>query len=138
MHKAYALSKVAEQNKKELELEIEKSEKILLNVMPASVLARLKDDKTIFDSVKEASVMFIHISNFETLKKTTNLNTLLKELNMLFSKLDEMTEYHQCEKIKSIGSSFLVVSGCPRPTRNHALYCAQLALVSIFFNFLHD
>lgn len=126
---SYVMETIATQKAKQLSVEKEKSEKLLRHVMPASILEKMKTNINFYDSISEASVMFVHVANFEELRKTMKFHRLLEYVNRVYSKLDDLVEEYQCEKIKTIGSKYLLVSGCPQPIKYHAQNCALLALV---------
>ncbi len=106
---------------KKLEEEKEKSDRLLLNVLPAKVADELKEtgksDPQMFEDV---TVFFSDIIDFTKHSCGMNPKELLNELNDLVTKFDEIMESHGCERIKTIGDAYLAVCGIPEPNSNHA------------------
>lgn len=112
-----------------LQAEQEKSERLLLNILPASIAARLKDEQsTIADHFDEVSVLFADIVGFTELSSRMSPTQLVKILNHIFSSFDNLVERHGLEKIKTIGDAYMVVAGLPTPHPEHVKHIANLAL----------
>ena len=106
-----------------------KSERLLLNILPAPIAHELKDqERTIADSFAEVTVMFADIVGFTELASQTEPIELVEILNVIFSEFDQLTEEHGLEKIKTIGDAYMVVGGLPEPKPNHAEAIANMAL----------
>lgn len=115
--------------RKELELAQEKSEKLLLNILPQSIADRLKQQSsTIADSFSEVTVLFADIVGFTELSAKISPIELVKLLNQIFSMFDGLAEKHQLEKIKTIGDAYLVVAGLPNHRVDRAEAIANMAL----------
>jgi len=113
----------------EIQREREKSEKLLLNILPAAVAARLKQTQDIIaDNFDDVSVMFMDIVNFTPLSAHMKPAEIVKLLNSVFSTLDELVDKHELEKIKTIGDSYMVVGGLTIPCGNHIEKIAMMAL----------
>lgn len=98
-----------------LRSEQEKSEGLLLNVLPANIAERLKQsNETIADGFPEVTVMFADIVGFTELASEMRPNELFKILNRVFSHFDELAEAHGLEKIKTIGDAYMVAGGLTR------------------------
>ncbi len=114
---------------KRLRKEQEKSDFLLLNILPESVAARLKQNQnTIADYFDDATVLFSDIVNFSRLSHIYSPGELVEFLNEIFSIFDELARMHGVEKIKTIGDSYMVAGGIPVPTRYHAEAVAEMAL----------
>lgn len=112
-----------------IQAERDKSEKLLLNILPASIVERLKSQsETIADSVSQASVIFADIVGFTQLSARISAIQLVQILNDIFCTFDILAELHHLEKIKTIGDAYMVVGGVPNPTPDHAYNCAEMAL----------
>jgi len=112
-----------------LEMEKEKSERLLLNILPQPIADRLKQgERHIADRFAEVTVLFADIVDFSTLANETDPEDLVTLLNELFSRFDRLAERHSLEKIKTIGDSYLVVGGLPLPRADHAEAVAEMAL----------
>lgn len=114
---------------KQLQAEQEKSERLLLNVLPKPIADRLKQgQQTIADNFSEVTVLFADIVGFTELSAALTPTELVELLNQIFSKFDYLVEQHGLEKIKTIGDSYLVVGGLPTPRPDHAEAIANLAV----------
>ncbi|MCB0193443.1 MAG: adenylate/guanylate cyclase domain-containing response regulator, partial [Anaerolineae bacterium] len=112
-----------------LQIEQEKSERLLLNILPKPIADRLKQGQhTIADSFNDVTVLFADIVGFTTLSSHIPPTELVNILNEIFSKLDHLTEKHNLEKIKTIGDAYMVVGGLPTPRADHAQAIADMAL----------
>lgn len=115
--------------KEQLEIEHQKSESLLLNILPESIAERLKSgEKTIAESFDDVSVMFVDLVGFTPLSMTTPPAQLITMLNQLFSIFDDIADKHGLEKIKTIGDSYMAVSGLPIAQPDHADRIARAAL----------
>lgn len=114
---------------KQLREEQEKSERLLLNILPKPIALRLKEGwNTIADSFAEVTVLFADIVDFTKLSGQISPTDLVNMLNEIFSAFDQLAEKHGIEKIKTIGDAYMVVSGVPLPQPNHAVSIAEMAL----------
>lgn len=114
---------------KQLEAEREKSERLLLSILPKPIAEKLKQNHhTIADSFPEATVLFADIVNFTELALTRSPIELVNLLNQIFSAFDQLAEYHGLEKIKTIGDAYMVVGGLPVIREDHAEAIAEMAL----------
>ena len=112
-----------------LELEQARSEKLLLNILPAPIAKRLKDnDMRIADHYDSVTVMFADLINFTQMSEKMTPNQLIELLSQVFVKFDELAEKYQVEKIKTIGDSYMVISGAPIVCNDHAERIANMAL----------
>lgn len=112
-----------------LAVERQKSERLLLNVLPAEIAERLKQSpEVIADSFAEVTVVFADIVDFTPLATTLPPQILVRLLNAVFSAFDALAETHGLEKIKTIGDAYMVVAGLPEPRPDHAEVAAQMAL----------
>src|SRR4029077_1461259 len=106
-----------------------KSERLLLNVLPRSIAARLKQgEKMIADHFPDATVLFADLVGFTPLSRHMPPQELVDLLNDIFSRFDEMASELGLEKIKTIGDAYMVVAGVPEPRSDHAAAAAELAL----------
>lgn len=113
----------------QLALERERAEKLLLNILPAPIAARLKDgEQVIADHFEEVTVLFVDIENFTPLASSMPPDRLVDMLNGIFSVFDAIVEKHGLEKIKTMGDAYMAVGGLPIPSREHAEAVANAAL----------
>ena len=112
-----------------LEREQQKSEQLLLNVLPPSIATLLKGNHGIIATHhREASIMFADIADFTLLSATLPPGEVVEMLNGVFTKFDQLTEKRGLEKIKTIGDSYMVAAGVPEARLDHAEVLAELAL----------
>jgi class 3 adenylate cyclase len=109
-----------------LQVEQERSEKLLLNILPAPVAQRLKNsEQTIADGFADATVMFADIVNFTQVAENMTPSQVFAMLNAIFSAFDDLAERHGLEKIKTIGDAYMVAGGIN--TTASADYTAAIA-----------
>ena len=95
-----------------LRIEQDKSEALLLNILPAPIARRLKESQDIIaDGFADVTVMFADIIDFTRLSEELPPKAMVELLNTIFSKFDSMAEFHRLEKIKTIGDAYLVAGG---------------------------
>jgi len=114
---------------REIQLEREKSERLLLNVLPAPIAERLKRDQGIIaDSFDDVSVMFVDIVDFTPLASQMPPVEMVAMLNAVFSTIDTLVDRYGLEKVKTSGDSYLVVGSLPVPRSDHLEAMADIAL----------
>ncbi|MCW7497453.1 adenylate/guanylate cyclase domain-containing protein [Leptospira levettii] len=112
-----------------LELEHQKSESLLLNILPASIADRLKSkNEIIADKSSEATILFADIVDFTVLSQTLEPEKIVSILNEIFSEFDTIVQNHNLEKIKTIGDAYMVASGIPEAREDH---CEAVALCAL-------
>ena len=113
----------------QLRIEREKSERLLLNVLPKSIADRLKQGETsIADSFPDVTVLFADLGDFTRLATELPAPELVHLLDEIFSKFDWLAELHLLEKIKTIGDAYMAVGGLPTPRPDHVEAVAEMAL----------
>src|SRR5207244_12860184 len=113
----------------QLRLEREKSDRLLLNVLPKSIADRLKQgESTIADNFADAPVLFADLGDFTKLSSQVPAPDLVRLLNEIFSKFDWLAELHHLEKIKTIGDAYMLADELPVPRPDHAEAMAEMAL----------
>ena len=112
-----------------LQAEQEKSERLLLNILPAPIAARLKDSpRIIADGFKGVTVLFADIVEFTPIADRLPPDEVVALLNRVFSAFDLLADHHNLEKIKTIGDAYMVAGGLPIPRPDHAEAVAEMAL----------
>ncbi|MGC1395956.1 MAG: adenylate/guanylate cyclase domain-containing protein [Coleofasciculaceae cyanobacterium] len=118
-----------QETNEQLIIEQEKSERLLLNILPETIAAKLKAGQShIAEGFAEVTILFADIVNFTQLSEQISPQELLKLLNEIFTGFDSLTEKHNLEKIKTIGDAYMVVGGVPLPRHDHAEAIANMAL----------
>ena len=113
---------------RQIAAEHERAERLLLNILPASVAERLKRHEQVADHFDQASVLFADLVDFTPLSAGQPPGEVVTLLNEVFSAFDTLTEKYGLEKIKTIGDCYMVVSGIPQPRPDHAVALAEMAL----------
>jgi len=118
------------QTEKELvEREKEKSEQLLLNILPRAIAGRLKGgEKAIANRHEIVTVMFADLCGFTALSRRTTPADLVSMLNDIFTTFDSIVERNGVEKIKTIGDCYMLVGGLPIHREDHAAVVADTAL----------
>ena len=112
-----------------LRREREKSESLLLNILPAPIAQRLKDgEATIADRYEEVTILFADIVGFTPLSERMVPDDLVGLLNRIFTAFDRLADRHGLEKIKTIGDAYMVAGGLPQRRADHAQAVARMAL----------
>ncbi|MEC4802865.1 MAG: PAS domain S-box protein [Jaaginema sp. PMC 1079.18] len=112
-----------------LYLEQEKSERLLLNILPRAIADQLKQYQgSLAERFDEATVLFADIVGFTPLSARISPLELVSLLNQIFSAFDKLADKHGLEKIKTIGDAYMVAGGLPVPNQNHAEAIAAMAL----------
>ena len=118
-------------NLKTVDLEIEKdrADSLLLNILPDHVAQDLKEDrnKRIAEKFDSVSVLFADLVGFTKIASTVDPNDLVNSLNDLFSRFDDRVVSMGIEKIKTIGDCYMAISGIRDDSENHALKMIEFA-----------
>lgn len=106
-------------SKASIQKEKERSENLLLNILPAEIAKELKEkgkaDARDFDMV---SILFTDFKEFTATSEKLSASTLVAEINACFEAFDEIIEKHKIEKIKTIGDAYMAAGGLPVPTND--------------------
>ncbi|WP_024444333.1 adenylate/guanylate cyclase domain-containing protein [Mycolicibacterium iranicum] len=113
-----------------MEAEYERSERLLANILPATIADRLKEPTrtVIADKYEDASILFADIAGYTKRASDTAPAELVRFLDRLYTDLDALVDRHGLEKVKTSGDSYMVVSGVPIPRADHIEALARLAL----------
>lgn len=113
----------------ELDEEKEKSDGLLLNILPEEVASELKRKGSIepkqFNNV---TVLFTDMVNFTGISETMSPTQLVQEIHQNFTAFDAIIERNGLEKIKTIGDAYLAVCGMPNEVYDHAQRATRAAL----------
>jgi len=105
------------------------SERLLLNVLPEAVAARLKErDGIIADDLPDVTVLFADIAGFTPLAERLSAPDLVSLLDRVFARWDAVALQHGVEKIKTIGDAYMAAAGVPLPREDHPEAIAGMAL----------
>jgi class 3 adenylate cyclase len=112
-----------------LALEQQKSERLLLNVLPATIAQRLKaGERPLADRFDDVAVLFADLVGFTAISEQLTPEGVVEMLDGLFSEFDAMAERHQLEKIKTVGDAYMVVAGLPEPRSDPAQAVLEMAV----------
>lgn len=112
-----------------LQIEQDRSERLLLNILPGPIAERLKNSsQTIADGFADVSVMFVDIVNFTRMAEGMTPQQVFSMLNRVFSSFDELAERYGLEKIKTIGDAYMVAGGLNDQRTDFTEALADLAL----------
>ena len=113
----------------ELHLESQKSERLMLNILPQSIATRLKaGDESISDSYQNATILFSDLVGFTKMSSGRTAEELVFLLNDLFKRFDTRATSLGLEKIKTIGDAYMVAGGLPTNDDEHAIRVTKMAL----------
>jgi adenylate cyclase len=117
----------------------EKSETLLLNILPKEIVAILKNGpRTIADHFEGVTILFADVVDFTPLAETMMPKELVELLNDVFSQFDLLVDKYGLEKIKTIGDCYMAASGIPRPSADHAQPIIAMALEMRDYVSQHD
>lgn len=109
------------ESKKEIEVQKEKSDSLLLNILPVAVAEELKANGAakprLYDDV---SVGFTDFSGFTMISEKLSPEDLVAQLDAMFLEFDKIIEKHGLQRIKTIGDAYMFAAGLPDPLENHA------------------
>jgi guanylate cyclase len=109
--------------------ERERSDRLLLNVLPEPIAARLKSgEQLIADGIEDVGVLFADIAGFTPMADRITPHEVVRLLDRIFGRFDELALEHGLEKIKTIGDAYMVASGLLGPRPEHAEELARMAL----------
>ena len=105
------------------------TEALLRNILPDSIVARLKStpDEVIADTHANATVMFADISGFVALSRALGSQRVVELLNQIVRRFDRLAVKHGVEKIKTIGDAYMAAAGVPEACSDHAARTVAMA-----------
>ncbi|NRS94126.1 class 3 adenylate cyclase [Chryseobacterium sp. 16F] len=128
------LEKQVDERTQELQIEKQKTEDLLLNILPEEVAEELKQKgSSEAKQYDEVSVLFTDFVNFTVNLEKIGVQEVIAELNVCFTEFDQIMGRHNLEKIKTIGDAYLAVSGLPVSDDQHAENAINAALEILEF-----
>lgn len=120
---------MVERNTRDIKREKEQVEKLLLNIMPRSAYEEFKTFGVVTPKTYDpVSVLMLEIIDFDVMLETVDPGVIVTELNDIYSAFDKIGEQFGCERIKTVGNSYVAVSGLPDPMPNHVNAVANSAI----------
>lgn len=108
---------------------LEATESLLHRMLPPTIVTRMMSgETTIADYHDNISVLFADIVGFTPLATDMSATSLLKFMNLLFERYDEIALTHGCERIKTIGDGYMAICGAPVSAEDHHRRIAAMAL----------
>ncbi len=124
----WSLSVLIDRSEESLLTEQKKSDDLLHNILPASIIKDLKETgKTIPKRHKNVTILFTDFEGFTELVASISAITLVSELNDIFGRFDEIMEETKVEKIETIGDAYMAACGLEEETTDHAINCVRAA-----------
>jgi adenylate cyclase len=115
-----------------IELEREKYETLLRNILPGQIVTRLNDGEVVIaDRVEEATILFADLVGFTKVASQVTPAVLVNNLNRIFSAFDDLCRRLQIEKIKTIGDAYMAAAGVPLARADHVEVMADFALAML-------
>ena len=109
--------------------EKERSENLLLNILPAEVAQELKDKgKAEARNFERASILFTDFITFTQNSEKLSASELVEELNICFESFDSILDKYKIEKIKTIGDAYMAAGGIPVPSEESVKHTVLAAL----------
>ncbi|XP_063359343.1 Ca(2+)/calmodulin-responsive adenylate cyclase-like isoform X4 [Cydia amplana] len=122
----------------DMEDENEKLERLLLSVLPQHVAMEMKNDiispvegqfhKIYIQKHEQVSILFADIVGFTVLASQCSAQELVRLLNELFGRFDQLASDNHCLRIKILGDCYYCVSGLPEPRSDHARCTVEMGL----------
>ena len=117
-----------------IETEKNRSESLLLNILPEETAQELKENgRVTAKSFEAVTVLFTDFVGFTAYAKNLKPEELVNSVDYYFSKFDEIMERHDVEKIKTIGDAYMCAGGLPEPDENHVFNVIEAAFEIIDF-----
>jgi adenylate cyclase len=112
-----------------IKVEQERSERLLLNVLPAKIAERLKRDSSVIaDGIADCTVMFADLTDFTRLAEEMPPRDMVVLLNEVFSWFDLLADNLGIEKIKTVGDAYMVAGGLLEQQAKYTEAVADMAL----------
>lgn len=123
------LANMVKERTKDLELEKDKSDELLLNILPVTLVEELKTHGTVMPrEYKNATILFTDFKSFTFTASILPPEKLVDELNDIFLGFDQISDFYGLEKLKTIGDSYMVAGGLPNESDDHAIRVVLAAL----------
>jgi ligand-binding sensor domain-containing protein/class 3 adenylate cyclase len=127
--KSQMLAEIVRQRTEELVEEQRRSEELLNNILPAVIVRELKDKGSSEPrEYRAVSILFTDFIGFTNMAASLPPVRLVGELNEVFKEFDEIIDRHGVEKLKTIGDAYLIASGLPTESPDHAIKAVNAAL----------
>lgn len=130
----YRKNKFVRATNKIISSEKQRSDNLLLNILPKDTAQELKDrGKVKAQRFESVSILFSDFEGFTRYAEVLPPEEVVKAVDYYFSKFDEIIEKYGIEKIKTVGDAYMCAGGLPMPTQDHAYKIVLAALDIIRF-----
>jgi len=130
----YGRWRYVRKSKASLQIEKDRSENLLLNILPEEIAQELKETGEAAQKKYESvTILFTDFQDFTKLVASIPATTLFVELNDIFSQFDDIMDEVGIEKIDTIGDAYMAASGLPRKNPDHAFRCVEAAFRMVEF-----
>ena len=110
----YNRLKFVRKSKATLQVEKDRSENLLLNILPEEIAQELKEyGKAKARDFDRVSILFTDFKSFTQNSAKLGAQELVAEINTCFETFDGIIEKHNIEKIKTIGDAYMAAGGLP-------------------------
>ena len=113
---------------KNLNIERQKSDLLLKNILPDSIAVELKKHNRVEPREYNVTILFTDFVGFTKLSEQLSPQEIITTLDLYFTRFDQICRKYNLEKIKTIGDSYMAVGGLPKANESHALDCVAAAL----------
>lgn len=125
----HKIEKQLEMKSRELEEEKKKTDQLLKNILPEEIVNEIKVNGSVKPRYySRVSILFTEFNDFDLITSNVEPNILLTELNEVFENFDLIIQKYNIEKLKTIGDSYMIAAGLPKPTKDHAIKIIKAAI----------
>jgi len=125
----YRRWRISQHQKKIIEREKQRSDTLLLNILPTEIAMELKQKgRSDARFIEQITVLFTDFKGFTQISEQLSPEKLVAEIHECFSAFDLIMERHGVEKIKTIGDAYMAAGGLPIPNNTHAADVVNSAL----------
>ncbi|MGB5369821.1 MAG: adenylate/guanylate cyclase domain-containing protein [Flavobacteriaceae bacterium] len=130
----YRRNRFIRRTKEVIQQEKDRSERLLLNILPEDTANELKaHGKVTAKKFEAVTVMFTDFQRFTSYAENLSPEQLVESIGFYFSKFDAIMEKYGLEKIKTIGDAYMCAGGLPFPSKDHALKMVKAAFEILDF-----
>jgi class 3 adenylate cyclase len=123
----HSMNEISSQ-KMQIEREQERSDELLLNILPKEIMQELKaTGKTPAHRYEQVSVIFADFKDFSKISSTLTPEVLVEALEDYFEAFDHIIDAYDIEKIKTVGDAYICASGIPSPNTNNAFIAVEVS-----------
>lgn len=122
-------NKELQRKNSEISIEKQRSEELLLSILPAEAAEELKEKGSVTpQEYQQATMLFTDFVGFTRIAESLPADQLIRQLNHVFAAFDDICERHNLEKIKTIGDAYMAAGGIPIPNTTNAEDAVRAAL----------